>query len=681
MTETLRSFCRICTSLCGILVDVQGDEVLRVRGDRDHPVTAGYTCAKGRALPRMHHDPRRLEQPLVRRDGELQPVPWDTCLDEIGDRLSAIVTEHGPAAVGIYFGSGVGMDAVGYRMSEALHAAIGTPARFSPLTIDGTAKTVVAGLVGSFPGLATRPDWDRVQLLVLIGANPVVSHGHAAAMPSPLQTLRSLRETGEVWVLDPRCTESAALATEHLSTRPGTDYAVLAHLVRDLLVRGADPTVLAQRCVDVEALRRAVAPFDTVTAARTAGIAAEQLTALTEAVRRHGRLAIETGTGVTMSATANVTQWLAYVTMVLTDSMNRPGGVWFHPGFTRRMDNFELPIIPAELLFGPGAPSRPDLQGFLGEWPCAALSDEIDAGNIKAFLNLGGSLITAFPDEQALRSSLSRLELFVTLDVVHNETTALSTHVLPTKGQLERADITLWDFLSPRVGAQYTDAVMAPVGQRRSSWWVLAEIGRRLGHDLVAAMSGRPQPDPSDEDLLESMMRGARCTFEELVAEGWVEAPLELPAAWVEQHLDRAGGWRLAPAPFLAQLAALVGAAPGDGLVLTPRRQKNHLNAQLRFLGDQPDVLIHPDDAAQAGLVDGGGVIVSNGSGEIQGTVVVTADMRPGVVSVPHGFEEANVNRLTDNAQGDPLTGMALYGGIRVSVRPVVPQGIGPFTG
>ncbi|MDB6160549.1 MAG: molybdopterin oxidoreductase [Gammaproteobacteria bacterium] len=109
----------------------------------------------------MHHHPQRLERPLIRAGGSLRPTSWDSCLDDLSTRLRSVIDRHGPASVGIFFGSGVGMDAAGYRMAQALHAAIGTPARFSPLTIDGTAKTLVASLVGGFPGLSPRPDYER----------------------------------------------------------------------------------------------------------------------------------------------------------------------------------------------------------------------------------------------------------------------------------------------------------------------------------------------------------------------------------------------------------------------------------------------------------------------------------------------------------------------------------------
>ena len=128
----------------------------------------------------------------------------------------------------MFFGSGVGMDANGYRMAEALYRAIGTPARFSPLTIDGTAKVLVTDLVGGFPGLNPHVDFEGARLVVYVGVNPVVSHGHTSALPDPVTALRTLRTHADVWVLDPRRTETARLATRHLAPRPGTDYAVLA---------------------------------------------------------------------------------------------------------------------------------------------------------------------------------------------------------------------------------------------------------------------------------------------------------------------------------------------------------------------------------------------------------------------------------------------------------------------
>jgi anaerobic selenocysteine-containing dehydrogenase len=672
--RTERSYCRVCTSLCGILIDIADERVVRVRGDRDHPVTHGYTCPKGRALTTVHHHPQRLERPLMRTAGTLQPASWDRCLDDLAARLRTVIDEHGPAAVGIFFGSGLGMDAAGYRMAQALHAGLRTPARFSPLTIDGTAKTLIATLVGGFPGFSPRPDYDNVKLVIYIGINPMVSHGHTVAMPNPALTIRAAAANGEVWVIDPRHTETARFASRHMAPRPGTDYAILAWLVRELLESGADRDVLAHHTLDGEILRAAVAPFDRARAAEIAGVSHDDLEALLASVRKAGRVAVETGTGVTMSAAANLTQWLAWVLMIVTDSMNRKGGVWFHPGYIHPLDAAPLPVI-TEIL-GPGPKSRPELNSILGEYPCAALPDEINAGNIRALLNLGGNLIRSFPDANVLKPALQRLEVFATLEIIENETTALSTHVLPGKDQLERPDVSLWDFLSPRVNAQYTPAAVGPVGDRRSTWWMLAELMRRLGLPLPGAPPADDRDAGADDAMLADYAAHARCSFAELVDRRYVETGYEFPAAWVDAHIERLGGWRIAPAPLVAHLSQLSGeqlAAQRNPqvLCLIPRRQRRHVNAQFLFLGDTADVLLHPTDAAAAGVTDGQQVTVRSTRGEVVGVARVDPRIRPGVVSVPHGHEHANVNLLTSTREVDALTGMARYSGIAVSVRPV----------
>ncbi len=671
ITRTGRSYCRICTAQCGILVDLDGEQVVAVRGDKDHPISKGYTCPKGRALGQMHHHEQRIEQPLMRQaDGTLAPVGWEACLDDIAAKLRGVIAKHGPAAVGIFFGSGIGMDPAGFRMAEALHRAIGTPAKFSPLTIDGTAKTYVASVVGGFPGLGTRPAYEQAKMVVYLGTNPMVSHGHVVAMCNPALTIKAAARQGEVWVIDPRRSDTVGFATHHMAPLPGTDYAVLAYVVRALLEDGAPH---AQPAVGVEELRAAVAPFTREYAARLAGLGGEELDAFLASIRKAGRVAMEAGTGITMSRGGNLTIWLAWVIMVLTDSMNRPGGVAFHPGFINRLDLAPVPVFDTPT--HPGPASRPELPGIVGDWPCSALPDEIEAGNIKAFLNLGGSLLRSMPDANALAPALRKLDLLMSIEIIENETTALSTHVLPTKDQLERPDFTLWDFLSARVNAQYTPAMVQPLGERRAAWWIFAELMKRLGAEPPGPLPEDDRVPGADDEALARLVTHARCSFEDLAARRYVEEPLELPAKWVDEHIARFGGWHVAPPALCAELARVSAThlaerpAPGS-FNLIPRRQRRHVNAQFLFLGDKPELLLHPEDAGAQGFENGQHVIVRSARGEVRGVVKLDEGMRRGVVSFPHGHEQANVNVLTDAQAADRLTGMAAYSGFAVTLHP-----------
>ena len=658
--ETVRSFCRICTSVCGILVDIEGDEVIRVRGDQDHPFSQGYTCQKGRALGQLHHHPDRLERPRMRIAGQLQDTTWDVCLDDLGTRLKDIIDRHGPESVAFYFST---MESAGFRMAEALHAAIGTPAKFSPLTIDGTAKPLVSDLVGGFMGLSGRTDLDNADFLLLVGVNPVVSHGHAISMPNPTGTVRDIAKRGEVWVIDPRRTETARLATGHLAPRPSTDHAVLAYLVREILRDGMKTDVPVQ---GIQALAAAVEPFTLEHAARLADVPEADLTRLCAAVRAAKCVAIETGTGVTMTADrANVTQWLAWVLMILTGAMNRPGGTWFHPGFAYQLEVFGdlLPIAPIEGSFGPGPRSRPEAQAFINEWPCAVLPDEIEAGNIRALINVGGSLITCMPETGKLICAAEPRSF------CHHRDHQQRDHGAGHRRAADQGSVGTAGYHHSRrlecAGIRAVQPCRRETGRRpRSMWWVFAELGRRLGYDLGTL----GDPDSStDDDVLAVLLAGARTKYDEVAATGWAEVPQELPAPWVDDHIARMGGWRLAPPLLVDQLAALKPPAP---LVMVPRRQRKKLNGQLDFSVALPEIFIHPDDGAAASVVDGQRVTVRSANGELTGLAKINDSIRRGAVSIPHGHHEANVNRLTNKDDIDVVTGMVRYSGIPVSLHP-----------
>jgi len=666
---TKKTYCKVCMVHCGLEVDVQGDRIVKVRGDRAHPLSKGYTCPKGRATGEIHHHPDAITRPLMRKDGELVPVSWDEALDDIAVTLRRIIDTYGPHAVGINFGSGLGLDSSGYAMEEALHRALDHGPKFTPLTIDGVAKVLVAGAVGGFPGLNPKTDYDNVDLLLYVGTNPMVSHAHNTGMFNPAVLIREVARRGEVWTIDPLLTETAKFSTRHIAAYPGKDYAVLAWLVREVL--GGGPLDLAQPVQGLEDLRALLDGYTLDKAAAIAGVPAADLTDLLAAVRRHGKLSVETGTGITMSAGCNLTQWFGWLLMILTGSMNRTGGTWFHPGFLMPFEGFELPEIDP---WTPGSKTRPEVPGVLGDWPCAVLPDEIEAGNIRALFNFGGRLMRTFPDTNALAASLPKLELNVMTEIVDNETVAFATHVLPTKGVLERAEFSRWDTLNWNVSVQYSDPLVPVLGERRSAWWVISQIMRRADLPVPKHVPTDDSDPGADKAMLASLFNpGSRCTFEELAASRHVERQLEFPAAWVDRHIERIGGWNLVPERLVEQWRSM-GAADEAGLgqprplVFSSRRQRRKLNAQLDFLGAENNVLLHPEDADARSIADGDTVRAFNDNGEIELVARIDPGMRRGVASLAHGHLKGNVNLLTSKTAIDPLSGMALYSGVPVEI-------------
>jgi anaerobic selenocysteine-containing dehydrogenase len=669
--ELVRTYCRICMTQCGLVAEIAGDQILKVRGDKEHPITQGYTCPKGRATGQVHHLDGAITRPLMRKDGELIEVSWDEALDDIGAKLRAIIDERGPHSVGINFGSGLGLDAAGYAMEEALYGALSRGPKFSPLTIDGTSKLTMAATMGGHFGLNPKTDYDNVELMIYVGTNPMVSHAHNTGMYDPAMFLRSIAKRGEVWTIDPVTTATARLSTGHIAPYPGKDYAILAWVTREIIDGG--PLDPQQAINGLDELRAALEGYDRAKAAEIAGVEEQDLEDLLAAIRRHPRLSIETGTGVTMSAGCNMTQMFCWAIMILTGSMNRKGGTWFHPGSILQFDKFEMPPIEP---FSPGSNVRPDVKGIVGDWPCAVLPLEIEAGNIRALFNFGGSMLRAFPDTNVLKAALPKLDLNVYTEIVHNELTPLSTHVLPTKGAPERPEFTRWDILAWNVSMQYTPALVEPLGERRSAWWVISQIMKRAGLPVPDYVLDDDRQEGADDFMLAKLMEGARCSFEELKEKQYVELPFEFPAPWVDKHLERIGGWRVAQEDLMWQWnemrtadEAMLGKP--KPLCFTSRRQFKKFNAQLSFMGEPANILLHPDTAAERGIVDEQDVRVFNKSGEIVLTAKVDRGMRKGVCSIPHGHLHANVNNLTSTDDIDPLGGMALYSGVQIEVEPV----------
>jgi anaerobic selenocysteine-containing dehydrogenase len=679
MDQVKQSYCNICGARCGILVTVEGETVVTVRGDPDHPLSHGYTCTKGRALPYQHHHERRLNDPLVRQGGSLQPTSWDECLDDLGGKLQQIVETHGVDAVALYWATGAAADIIGKGYAEALIRTLGSKSVYSAITIDTAPKFYLADLVAGFPFLALPvTDHDNATLVVYVGQNPIVSHGHTCVMPDPVVMLRATLQRGEIWVVDPRRTETAAMATRHLALRPGTDFALLAHAVRELLYDGADREFLDEFATGVDELTAAVEPFNRDVAAERTGLSQDELDDFISAIRRHGRLALQTGTGVTMSAEANLSEWMAWALLAVTGSLERPGGIWFNPGVVAGMDGggaeglftgAVMPSSPPDSPPAPGPPSRPDLPSRLGEYSCAALADEILAGNVRALIVAGGNPVTALPDSQRMIEALGRLEVLAVADVIENDITGRATHVFPCADQLERADLNFAEITQPAVMSQYTPAMVPLVAQRKPMWWVFAALGRWLGLDLLP--EGLSLDTCTDDDLLRrSVHAGSRATFEELQAcptATVIEGPVY---GWVQRLFLPDGRWRLAPPPMLEQLQEFESRPPFTGLALIPRRQARRMNSSVAPRPEDPFVLLNPIDAEAAGVMDGSMVRIQSDTGSVNAVARVSDSIRAGAVSMIHGFMEANVSELTSVSDADTRTGMVRQSGIPVTISP-----------
>ena len=652
------TYCRICAAACGVVVTLDGDRVLRVRGDEDHPVSRGYVCSKGRGLAEWHHSPRRLDRPRLHgRD-----VTWDELLTDLARRLDLIIDATGPDAVALYLATGLAYDAAGQVAASQWLPSIGSRSFLTAVTVDNAPVLVAAELVSGQPML--NPVWDPSVpgLAIFVGTNPVVSHGYGTSLPDPIRYIRAYRGGGgRVWVLDPRRTETAALADAYIPVRPGADVAVLGALANALLEDGADENELREHCdaTEVAALRTALAPFTVERAAAIADVDRALIDQLIAEVRaKRGRVAMHCGTGVTMTRDGVLAEWLRWVVLIASGSLDRAGGMHFNRGVVQRLRRRNPARTPAKL---PAPKSRSELPRVVGQIPAVALVDEIEAGNIRALFITGGNPLTAVPQPARLAAALEKLDVLAVVDVADNPLTEIATHVLPATGQLERADITLAELTALRSGLQATRPVVEPGADRRPVWWMFAALNRAMGRTTPGGVN---PDDLTDEDYLRGVLAHSSLSADDVFAAGprGIDVPIEY--GWGHADLLPEGRWSIAPAPLLERLAAYGDPAPAR-YVLAPRREMAWSNS-IAYGANPTGAVVRMNPAA----LDGDGLVdLATDHGRITTTFLADPTVRAGVVSITHGHPNANPGDLTSGTESvDQLTAMPRVAGLEVNV-------------
>lgn len=666
MPDVVATNCRCCPATCGILVEVAGDQISRVSGDKAHPMSHGYLCPKGQSLPQFHHRSDRLNYPLAGRSA----TTWSDLLDDIARRITGLTEQYGADSIGLYTGTGMAADLLGKAALTQLMTSIGTSQIYSPVTVDIAPAFKVAEMITGTPRLLPMwvPEDADSSFILWIGGNPLVSHGYMQRMADPVRRIRAFQQRGgEFWLVDPRTTRSARLAERHLPISPGTDALLLGWLVREFLQRGqVSDTFLESTTPDqLEALSSNLRNLTGPYVAERTGLTGSDLQDLLASIRRAGRISIAIGTGVTFDRNAMITDWLRWVLLLMTDSLDRPGGMWFHPGWLDPLD-VEGRVIPPVKPPAPGPGSRPDLVRIFGEIPCAAMTDEIEAGTLRALIVSGASPLTAFPDPARTRAALASLDFLAVADVVSTPLTDMATHVLPVTGHLERSD--LQQNRLPR--AMISPAVVTPVAERRPVWWIVSKLAQRLGFDVLYGLD----PDSTAEvDLLRHLSSGARGNFEDLVAAGPHGVDVPISAGWVQDHLHERR-WNIVPQQLLERLARLEIPPPvATQFTFISGRQVDRVNGTdyvPRYRSRESGLLhMSGSDATDLSINDGSLVRVESPHGSLMVRVRVDDRIRRRVVYAPHGWYEANVGQLTSASEEiDGLAGQPTMSSIPVSI-------------
>ena len=738
--------CPLCEATCGLDITLRGQEILHIRGDKDDVFSKGFVCPKGATLKQLHEDPDRLRHPLVRDGNAWRAVSWHEAFVEVERGLMPILEAHGRDAVALYFGNPNVHNLAGSLYARPLAKALGSKNAYSASTVDQMPKHVSSGLLFGHPDLIPVPDLDRTDFLLILGANPMHSNGSLCTAPDFPGRLKAIRQRGgKVVVVDPRRSWTAQRADEHLFIRPGADVYLLFALIHTLFDENlTTPGRLAERTTGLAEVEALTHPFSPEAVATVTGIEAGTIRRLAREIAAAPTAAVYGRIGTHTVAFGTLSSWAVDVINLLTGNLDRAGGAMFaHPAHSRPASG-----KPGRgFLLGRWRSRVRNLPEARSELPVATLADEIETpgeGQVRALLTIGGNPVLSTPHSARLDAALATLDFMVSVDPYLNETTRHAHVILPPPPPLARSHYDYAFYrLSVRNVANYSPPLLDHDGM--PEYDILARLAL-----IVGGMSAEADPALVHDHLLAEAAqravsapgspvagRDAASLIEELddrpptdrlvdlllrtgpYGDGFGANPNGLSLAKLEAHphgIDLgpltprlpaalrtpSGAIELAAAPIAADVArlksALDDARAGEetrSFVLVGRRHLRSNNSWMHNVEalvkgkDRCTLHLHPDAAATLGLADGDTAEVTSRVGRVEAPVEVTADIMPGVVSLPHGWGHhlpgarlsvaarrpgVNANVLTDSDALDPLSGNAVLNAVPVTVKALAPH-------
>ena len=697
-TRTHHRVCHLCEAMCGLVIQTEGDKVTDVRGDKDDPLSRGHVCPKAVALQDIHEDPDRLRKPMKRirtAPGEYQHVEieWSEALDLAVGALASTIEKQGIDAIGAYFGNPAVHNYGMLTHQRNLFRHIRTRNRFSATSVDQLPHHLVSLWCFGHMLLHPIPDVDRTHYFLMLGANPLASNGSIWTVPDVRQRLKDLKSRGgKLVVVDPRRTETAELASEHLFIRPGSDAAFLLAMIhvlfRDDLVA---PGPLGDFTDGLDEVAAAVSELSPDWAAPLTGIEADDIVRIAhelaevEAGICYGRM------GVSTQAYGALCQWAIQVINVATGHLDKPGGSLF----TRPAMDQVVNTNPGG--FGRFASRGRGLPEFNYELPAATMVDEIRTegeGQIRLMFTGAGNPVLSTPNGRALDEALEEVDFMISVDPALNETTRHADVILPPTSPLEHDhyDIAFHN-LAIRNTARYSPAVFDKPEGAMHDWEIFSELGARV----AARLNLEPMPTYPPDRMVDAALKSGpygehtdwQLSIDKLKAHpsGIDLGPLE--PSCPERLQTPNQRIQLAIPEVLADIERFVKDTDvaGDHYRLIGRRHVRDNNSWMhnhhRLMKGKPrcQLLMHPDDVSKEGWQSGMVVTIESRVGAIDAELAASDEMMPGVVSLPHGYGHGlagtrgevasrhagvSCNDITDEQFVDQLSGNAAVNGVSV---------------
>lgn len=699
MTKTLHHrACHLCEAICGLSIETTTSaenqvSITSIKGDSLDSFSRGHICPKAVALQDIQNDPDRLRQPMQRVGDQWRPIEWQAAFDLVAERLLDIQQRYGQNAVAVYQGNPSVHNYGLMTHSNYFLGLLKTRNRYSATSVDQLPHHLTSFLMYGHGLLLPIVDIDHTDFMLILGGNPLASNGSIMTVPDVEKRLKAIQARGgKVVVVDPRRTETAAIADQHIFVRPGGDAALLFGLLNTLFEEGL--TRDSHLPVDgLDLVRAAIADFSAEAMSPRCGVPAGQIRQLARDFAAADKAACYGRMGISTQVFGTVCHWLVQLINLVTGNLDRVGGV--------------LCTEPAVDLVGSTSGGHfnqwqsrvSGLPEYAGELPVAALAEEMlneGEGQIKALVTVAGNPVSSTPNGRQLDQALDGLEFMLSIDLYINETTRHADLILPSTSALENDHYdTTFNTFAVRNVTRFNRAILAKPEGALHDWEIFVGLAKafaaRAGRELKSTM---PPAQMIDRGLRAGLY-GDGSDYK-LSLDTLSEHPHGLDLGALKPNLGprlKTANGRIQAAPdvVLSDLArfAQVDAPAAGELLLIGRRHVRSNNSWMhnyhRLVKGKPrhHLLMHPDDLVSRGLSDGQQVRVSSRVGVIEVQVLASLDMMPGVVSLPHGWGHTkpgvqmdiaaqqpgeSANDLTDERELDSLSGNAVLNGVSVQV-------------
>ncbi|NVM03786.1 MAG: molybdopterin-dependent oxidoreductase, partial [Candidatus Helarchaeota archaeon] len=432
--EKKYTYCRICEGSCGFIAEIENNKILKYYADKDHPVSKGYSCIKGRSMLNVQYDPKRIKYPMKKVNGKYEKISWEQAIKEIGDKLLQLKNSFGPKSIGMYFGNPIAFSYSAMIYTQAFMRFLGSRNIYSAGSQDCNNKFAHSKLFYGSNVIIIVPDFDNIDYFLALGTNPFSSHFSFVVYPRPKHRLREMEKRGckIVWINPRRISKDIG---EHHFICPNTDIYLLFGMINYVLENGLeDKEFIEKYSKGIDDLRKIAKEFgeDLDQIAKMTCISKDNIVKIVndflEASKKggasiYGRAGTDRGTFATLLA------WAIDVFNFITGNIDKKGN-FYSSGLIDVFNIANIGGLQSSEVTGTAIDKSANLSrigkfpSLMGTYPAAIMADEIltPDDQIKAMLIVAGDPLVSCPNTRKLEKAFKQLELLVSIDFYMNDT-------------------------------------------------------------------------------------------------------------------------------------------------------------------------------------------------------------------------------------------------------------------